>query len=149
MLASLWLPIVVSTVVLFFASFVSWMIVPIHRKDWVKLNSEDEFLKAARDLNLSPGNYMFPGCHEPKEMQGEDYKQKWEAGPRGVISVFSTVNMGKNLVLTTLYFLVVSFCLGYLAWMALSPGAEFMTVFRFVSTAGLMTFLAAIVQHAI
>ena len=44
MLAELWLPIVVSAVALFFASFLSWVVAPIHRKDWVKLDREDEFL---------------------------------------------------------------------------------------------------------
>jgi hypothetical protein len=57
--------------------------------------------------------------------------------------------MPRNLALTFLYFLAVSFCLAYLATLALTPGAEFMKVFRFVSTAAFMTFLAAIVQHSI
>ena len=46
-------------------------------------------------------------------------------------------------------FLGVSFCLAYLATLALEPGAGFMAVFRFVSTAGFIAFLSAIVQHAI
>jgi len=149
MLAELWLPIIVSTVVLLFASFLSWMVVPIHRQDWVKLDNEDAFIQAARELKLSPGNYMFPGCNSPDEMKGEEYKQKCETGPCGILAVFPKVNMGKNLGLTLLYFLVVSFCLAYLSRLALESSAEFMTVFRFVSTAGLMTFLSAIVQHAI
>jgi hypothetical protein len=44
---------------------------------------------------------------------------------------------------------VVSFCIAYLATIALPPSATLMAVFRFVSTAGLLTFLSAIVQHAI
>ena len=35
MLMRLVLPIIVSAVALFFASFLSWMVLPIHRKDWV------------------------------------------------------------------------------------------------------------------
>ena len=82
-------------------------------------------------------------------MRSEEYTKKWEEGPRGIITLFPKVNMGKNLVLTFLYFLAVCFCLAYLAALAIEPGARFMDVFRFVSSAGLMTFLAAIVQHAI
>jgi hypothetical protein len=59
------------------------------------------------------------------------------------------MTMGRNLALTFLYFFVVSVGLAYLSRLALPVGAEFMAVFRFVSTAALMTFLAAIVQHAI
>ncbi len=148
-MTSLLLPTALSAVALFFASFLSWMALQLHRKDWIKLEKEDDFLKAVREIGIPNGSYMFPGCKTPEEMKNEEYKKKWEAGPCGTITIFSKVNMGKNLGLTFLYFLVVSFCLGYLATLALQPGAAFMAVFRFVSTAGLMTFLAAIMQHAI
>jgi len=125
------------------------MVVPLHRKDWVKLEREDDFLKAVRDLGLRVGSYMFPGCDSTQDMKSDEYKKKWEAGPCGVITVFPNVGMGSKLVLSLLYFLAASFCLAYLATLAIEPGAAFMTVFRFVATAGVMTFLAAIVQHAI
>jgi hypothetical protein len=57
--------------------------------------------------------------------------------------------MGMNLGLTFLYFLVVNFLLAYLGTIGLESGAGFAKVFRFISTAAFMTFLAAIVQHAI
>jgi hypothetical protein len=148
-LIDLALPMVLSAVALFFASFLSWMVLPFHRQDWVKLEREDEFLKAARECNLTPGNYMFPGCNTPDEMKSPEQQAKWEAGPRGVMTVFGNVSMPRNLGLTFLFFLAVSFCLAYLATLALTPGANFMSVFRFVSTAGLLTFLAGIVPHAI
>ena len=148
-MTSLLLPIALSAVALFFASFLSWMVLQLHGKDWVKLDKEDDFLKTVREIGIPNGSYMFPGYETPEEMKNEEYKKKWEAGPCGTITIFSKVNMGKNLGLTFLYFLVASFCLGYLATLAIEPGAEFLVVFRFVSTAGLMTFLAAIIQHAI
>jgi hypothetical protein len=92
---------------------------------------------------------MIPGCNSPEELKSAEHQAKWEAGPRGVITVFEKVNMGRNLGLTFLYFLVVSFCIAYLATLALPSGSDFMAVFRFVSTAGLLAFLPAIVQHAI
>ena len=149
MLLSLWLPIVLSAVALFFASFLSWTVLPFHKRDWVKLANEDEILKTARAINLAPGNYMFPGCATKDEMNSPEHRQKWEQGPRGVMTVFSGMNMGQNLALTFTYFLVISFCIAYLSTLALPRGASFMQVFRFVSTAGLLIFLSAIVQHAI
>lgn len=92
---------------------------------------------------------MFPGCNSPQDMKSEDYKKKWEASTCGIITIFPMMGMGPKLVLTMLYFLAVSFCLPYLATFALKPGANFLTVFRFVATAGVMTFLAVIVQHTI
>jgi hypothetical protein len=149
MLASLWLPIVLSGVALFFASFLSWMVLQLHKKDWQKLRKEDEFIAAVRQCEIQEGSYMFPMAESPAEMKNEEFKRKFEAGPRGIVTVFGGMNMGMNLVLTMIYFFVISFMLAYLSTIALKRGAPFLDVFRFVTTAGLMTFLSAIVQHAI
>lgn len=149
MLMSLWMPIVIGAAALFFASFLSWMVLQLHRTDWLKLAKEDQFIQTVRDCEVPVGSYIFPGCNSPEEMKSEEHQKKWETGPCGILTVYPKVNMGRNLGLTFLYFLVINFCLGYLATLGVQPGADFMTVFRFVSTAGLMTFLAAIVPHAI
>lgn len=149
MLAELWLPILLSAVALFIASFVSWMVLQLHRNDWRKIEREDEFLEAIRGAGLPTGSYMFPYCGTSAEMRSEEFQRKYDAGPRGVMTVLPPTNMGVNLGLTFVYLLAVSFCLAYLATLALPRGATFMPVFRFVSTAGLLAFLAAIVPHAI
>ena len=149
MTLSLALPILLSGVALFFASFLSWMVLQLHKQDWVKLAQEDKFMEAVRGCDISPGSYTFPGCNSPEEMKSEEFTKKIEAGPRGVMTVFDKVSMGRNLGQTFVYFLVASFCLAYLTKLAVPPGADFMKVFRFVSTAGFLTFFAAIVPHAI
>jgi hypothetical protein len=149
MLTSLLLPVLVSGVALFFASFLTWMVLQIHKQDWVKLEKEDDIIAALKTAEVPNGNFMIPGCVDMAEMKSEEYTKKYEDGPRAVLTVFANVGMGRNLGLTFVYFLVVSFCLAYLAQLHIPARADFMTVFRFVATAGLMTFLAAIVQHAI
>lgn len=149
MLIKLLLPIFLSGVALFFASFLSWMVVRLHKKDWVKLKNEDDFLSRMKDLNIPVGSYMFPCCDDPKEMKSEEFQKKYQEGPSGIITVFPKSNMGRNLGLTFLYFVVISFCLGYLTTLAHEPGAQFREIFRFVTTAGLMTYLGAIICHAI
>ena len=149
MLSSLLLPVLLSGVALFFASFLSWMVLQFHKQDWIKLEKEDDVMAALRNAGVARGSYMIPGCNDPKEMQSDEYKQKFEAGPVGILTIYGKLSMGRNLALTFLYFLVVSFCLAYLAQLHIPAGADFMVVFRFVATAGLMTFLAAMVQHAI
>jgi len=149
-LASLLVPIVLSAVVLFFASFLSWMILQLHKDDWRRLDREDEFLAAVRPFNLPEGSYMFPRAVTPADMKTEAFQAKYKAGPRGVMTVLPPVNMGVNLAMTMAYFLVISFTLGYLASVAFpTPGASFLNVFRFVFTAGLLGFLASVVQHSI
>ena len=125
------------------------MVLQFHGKDWLKLDNEDQFLKAARECNLKPGNYTFPGCKTPEERNSAEFKKKMEAGPHGVMTVFSHTGMAQNLALTFLYFLVVNFCLAYLAGMVLHRGADYMPVFRFMSTATFLVYLAGIVPHAI
>lgn len=147
MLISLWLPILLCAIALFLASFLSWMVVQLHKNDWKKLSNEDAFMSVA--ANTPVGSYMFPRANSMAEMKTPEFQKKYEAGPRGILTILPKTNMGLNLGLTFLYFLAVSFLLAYLATMALEPGAEFSKVFRFVSTAGLMTFLAAMVQQAI
>ena len=149
MLVSLALPILLSAIALFFASFLSWMILQLHKKDWTKLEQEDEFMSAAARCNIPAGSYMFPCPKSNAEMQSEEFKKKYEAGPRGVMTIMPKANMGANLGLTFLYFLAVSFVLGYLTTIAFKPGAEFLEVFRFVYAAAFMAFLSAMVQHAI
>lgn len=142
-------PIFISAAALFFASFLSWMVLQLHKHDWVKLAQEDKFMEAVRGCDISSGSYMFPGCNSMEEMKSEQYAQKEKAGPRGVMTVFGPISMGRNLGLTFVYFLVASFCLAYLTTLAIPPGADFMKVFRFVATAGFMVFFAAMAQHAI
>jgi hypothetical protein len=150
-LASLLVPIVLSAVVLFFASFLSWMILQLHKDDWRRIDREDEFLAAVRPFNLPEGSYMFPRPVTPADMKSEAFQAKYKAGPRGVMTILAPTNMGVNLAMTMAYFLVVSLGLGYLASIAFKAGEkpDFLEVFRFVFTAGLFTFLAAVVQHSI
>lgn len=149
MLTSLLLPVLLSAVALFIASFLSWVILPLHYKDWMKAEGEDELMQTIRDLKIPPGNYMIPGWNKLEEAKTEDYQEKYKAGPNGVLTLFGKVSMGQNLGLTFVYFLVISFFLAYVGTIAFDRGAEFKEVFRLISTVAFMTFLAAIVQHAI
>lgn len=141
--------VLLCAVALFFASFLSWMVLQLHKQDWGQLEKEAEFLAVAAQCQIPVGSYMFPACSDHKEMQTEEFQKKYDAGPRGVLTILPKTNMGQNLVLTFIYFAAVSAGLAYLASMAFQPGAGFVTVFRFVFTAAFMTFLASMVQHAI
>ena len=150
MFTSLAVAVVLSAVVLFFASFLSWMVFQLHKQDWNKLpNNEDNFLAALAKCDAPVGSYMFPGACSHAERQSEEFQKKFAAGPRGVLTLLPPVSMGQNLGLTFAYFLAVSAGLAYLASVAFRPGAGFLSVFPFVFTAGLMTFLAGMVSHAI
>jgi hypothetical protein len=136
-------------VALFFASFLSWMILQLHKQDWKRIDRQDEFMAAVRPFNLPVGSYMFPAPVNMAEMKTEEFQAKYKAGPRGVMTILAPTNMGANLGMTFGYFAVVSFGLAYLGTVAFKPGAAFLEVFRFFFTAGLFVFLSGIVQHSI
>jgi hypothetical protein len=142
LLASLWLPIIVVPIVLFFASFLAWAILPHHKPDWKKWPDEDALLKAVRESGAEPGLYLFPNIPEC-DMKNPDNQKLYARGPWGVVSVWpSKPNMGRNMALTVLYFFVVTFFIAYLASVALPAGASFARVLQVVGTAGLLAYCA-------
>lgn len=149
-LTSLWLPIILSTVALFFIGFISWMVLGLHKPDWNELPDEDAFMASVRDANIQPGAYMFPYCGDAEQMKSEAFLEKQKQGPVGVLQTWQeTGGMGKQLGCQFAYLLATMFCLAYLATLGVPAGADFMQVFRFVGTAGILFFSVAIVPQSI
>ena len=59
---SLWVPILLSAVLVFFVSAIIHMVLPFHKNDFKKIDKEDEILDAFRKLGLAPGDYMAPSA---------------------------------------------------------------------------------------
>ncbi len=149
-LSSLWLPIILSGVALFFASWAAWMLLPHHKGEWKGLPDEEGVMSAFRKFNIPPGQYNFPHACSPNEMNTDDFKRRKEAGPSGFLTVWQTwPNMGVNMLCTFMFFTIANFVIAYLAGMAIKPGADFLTVFRFVGTAGILTYGTANILNGI
>ena len=139
---SLWLPILLSGVALFFLGFIFWSLSPHHKKDLAYAPGQDELLDALRKLDLPPGNYMFPNCEDPKEYKTERFKALYDTGPWGTVNIFpAKPSMGRNMALTLVYLLVVSVVIAYLAGATLAPGAGFGEVFQIVATCGVLVYV--------
>lgn len=147
---SLWLPIIVSGVALFFASWVAWMLLPHHKGEWKGLPNEDGLMNTLKGAGIPPGQYMFPYAASPEECKSEAFKAKMKAGPSGTLTVFQgSCSAGQNMVCTWLLFTVLSFIIAYLAGQVLGPGETFMKVFQFVGTAGILTYGSSGLLNAI
>jgi hypothetical protein len=147
---SLWLPILVSGVALFFTSFAAWMILPHHKSEWKGLPKEDSFLNALKTAAVPPGQYTFPYPATSEDWKGDAFRAKMEAGPNGNIVVFAApCSMVKNMLCTVLFFTIANFVIAYLAGIALDPGTPFMKVFQFVGTAGILTYGTANILNGI
>ncbi len=89
-LTQLWLPIVVSGVVVFFMSALVWTVMPHHKKDWQGLPNEDAVLAAMRTSPLAPGQYAMPFIFDPKLRDDPAMKERIAKGPNGYFTVIPT-----------------------------------------------------------
>jgi nucleoside recognition membrane protein YjiH len=150
-IGNLWLPIVVATVLCFVAGALLHMVLPLHRKDFVKLPDEDGVVEALRRSGTGAGNYMFPAPAGPEAMKDPAFLAKFERGPAGILTIrpAGKLSMGGSLTKQFLFHLVISFVIAYLASRTLNAGAEYLHVFRVTGTAAILAYVAAIFPAAI
>ena len=150
-LNALWLPILLSAVIVFIASSVIHMASPWHKSDYPKLPNEEGLRAALRPLAIPPGDYMVPRPSSREELRDPAFLQKVNEGPNLVLTVMPAgpFSMGRNLVQWFLYCLVISLFAAYIASRALPPGTEYMQVFRFTGTTAFLGYSAALWQMSI
>ena len=149
-LLSLWLPIIVATVIVFFVSSLLHMLLPWHKSDYTPIPDEDSVRTAIRNANLKPGVYMFPFCAHDK-MKDPAMQKKFEEGPVGHLTMLPNgkVNMGKYLGLWILYCLMISTMCAFIAGHVTAPGANYMHVFKLVSAIAFMSYCLAVFEDSI
>ena len=116
-LLSLWLPILLSAVVVFVISSLIHMVLKWHAGDYNGFANEDAVRAAIRAGNPAPGRYVVPQCKEMKDMASEAMQQKYREGPVAHITLgpSGVPNMGKYLGLWFLWSLIVAAVAAYLA----------------------------------
>ena len=139
-LAHLWLPIVASAVLLFVLSAASHMALPWRRNEWGRI-TESEALQASLE-GLRPGLYAFPAAPDPKQQMTKEWRDRWAKGPSGWLTIAprAPVDMGRNMALSVVAYLLVACLAAYVAWHALGPAPHGRAVFRLVGTLGFMSF---------
>src|SRR6266705_5041220 len=115
-ITALWLPILLSAVIVFVASSIIHMVLPIHKSDYRKLPDEDKVLDALRSVGVTPGpTYILPYC-DHKNMKSPEVVEKFKRGPVGLLTVrpSGAPAMGKFLAQWFFYCVVVSIFTAYL-----------------------------------
>ena len=137
-LGALWLPIVLSAVLVFVASSIIHMVLGYHQRDYTPLPNEDAVRAAIRSGNPPPKQYIFPYCANPKEMSSPEMQRKFVEGPVGVLNLKAAgvPGMGASLGQWFVFTLVVSFFVAYVACHALDAGAPYLKVFQVVGAVG-------------
>ena len=135
-LTALWLPILLSAVIVFFASFIMHMVLSYHKSDYRKLPDEDRVTDALRSAGVTRGPAYFFPYFSFKEMKSPPAIEKMKRGPVGLLTVLPSgpPAMGKNMVQWFLYCVVISIFAAYLSGRLLAPGTAFLQVFRLVGT---------------
>lgn len=150
-LHSLWLPILLSSVIVFLVSSIIHMASPWHKSDYPRVPNEDKVMDALRPLAIPPGDYMLPRPSSGKDMRSPEFAEKLQKGPVMVLTVLPNgpMSMGRNLVLWFLYSAVVGLFAAYVAARALPFGAPYLSVFRFAGTTAFVGYSIALWQMSI
>jgi hypothetical protein len=138
-LGSLWLPIVLSAVIVFVASSIMHTVLKYHQSDYQRLPDEDKLLASLRAAGLKRGLYVFPFCTH-KEMKSPAMVEKYKQGPVGMMTVFPSgpPHMPKFLGQWFVFCLLINFFVAYLTAHTVPSGARYLAVFRVAGTAGFL-----------
>jgi hypothetical protein len=147
----MWLPILLSSVIVFVVSSIIHMVLPWHKSDYPKIPNEERFMDALRPLAVPPGDYMVPRPSSTQEMRSPEFAEKMKRGPVMMLTVMPNgpFAMGKNLVLWFLYSAVVGIFAAYVAGTALPAGAPYLRVFQFVGVTAFIGYSVALWQMSI
>lgn len=150
-LGSLWLAIVLASALVWIASAIVWMVLPHHRTDFRSLPDEEATRAILGSQSLAPGGYTIPHCTSVKDMQRPAVRQKFDQGPVALITILPNQMppMTRNLVLTMVFYLIVSTVVAYVASRSLEPGADYLSVFRLTGAVAWLAYGFAVIPDAI
>jgi hypothetical protein len=150
-IAALWLPILLSAVVVFIASSIIHMAPLWHRGESPAVPDQDRVMDALRPLGLRPGEYMVPRAGDMKAMKSAEFIEKLKRGPVLLMTVLPNgpISMSKALVQWFVYTVIVAVLAAYVTGLALPAGAEYLMVFRIACTAAFIAYAVGLWQQSI
>jgi len=140
-LSALWLPILLSTVIVFIASSIMHTVLKYHQGDYRPLPEADKLLATLRAANLTRGMYVFPFSTH-KEMKSPGAIEKYKQGPVGFMTILPSgpPAMPKFLAEWFVFCLIVSIFVAYITGRTVAPGVQYLAVFRVAGTVGFLAY---------
>ncbi|MBV8403646.1 MAG: hypothetical protein JO203_05600 [Gammaproteobacteria bacterium] len=150
-IASLWLPILLSAVIVFVVSSVIHMGPFWHRGDFPKMPREAEVLDALRPFAIPPGDYFIPRPAGGQEMRSPEFKEKMNRGPVAVLTVMPNgpMSIQRSLVQWFVFLIVVSIFCAYIAGRTLAVGTDYLRVFQIVGATAFIGYALALSELSI
>ena len=148
-LTSLWLPILLSGIAVFFLSSLIWTVIQYHDGDWRQLPNEDAARTALKGVPV--GQYTLPWAADNKARADEAWQQKYREGPAAMVTVLphGSPGMGKQLVSWFVYCILISLFVAYVAAATLAPGTDYLKVFQVASTTAFLAYGGGAGMHMI
>lgn len=147
---ALWLPLLLSAVLVFVVSSLIHMLLGYHANDYRKVPDEDGLLEALKKLNIPPGNYMFPRPGNMKEMGSDAFKERVAQNANGMLRIWKgSSSMATPMLHWFLYSVLVSLFAAYVAGRALPEGAHYLAVFRFAGVTAFVGYALGGLQESI
>jgi len=148
---SLWLPILLSGVLVFLMSSVFHMLLSYHRSDFVGVPNEDQVMSALGAANIPPGDYFVPHASDPKMVSDPAFIEKYTKGPVAIMTVLppGPPTMTNNLIQWFLYSIFVGILTAYITGRVHGAGAEYLDVFRLSGTMAFACYSVALLQGSI
>jgi hypothetical protein len=150
-LAALWLPILVSAVIVFVASSVIHMAPLWHRSDYPRMPREAEAMDALRPLAIPPGDYFMPRAGNMKEMRSAEFKERLRQGPVAVLTVMPSgpIQMRSRLLQWFVFLVVVGFLVALVGSRTLPIGTPYPRVFEVAGTVAFIGYAVALCELSI
>jgi hypothetical protein len=147
----LWLPILVSSVIVFVASSVIHMAPLWHKTDFPRMPMEAQVLDALRPLAIPPGDYFIPRASGMEEMKTQEFKDKMARGPVALLTVMpnGAISLTRNLVQWFVFLLVVGVFVAYITGRSLPIGTPYLRVFKSVAVTTFVAYSLALVELSI
>ena len=145
----LWQPILASSVLVFVAGAVIWMVMPWHKTDWNKLGDEEGVRATLK--GVAPGQYNVPNCPDQAAYKEAGMQEKFKEGPIAFITVLPSglPKMGSNLVQMFIFNVVVAVVCAYFVSRTAAPDADYLAIFRISGTVAFVSYGMAYVQESV
>lgn len=150
-LSTLWLPVLLSAVIVFVASSLIHMVLKYHSTDYRRLPDEDKVQAALRPFRIPPGDYVLPHAGSMEAMKDPAFLEKMSTGPVAFMTIRPSgpPAMGAALGQWFVFSVLVSAIAAYIAGRALAPGADYLSVFRFAGTTAFVGYAIGQIPNSI
>lgn len=148
-MTSLWLPILVSAVIVWIASALIWTVLPWHKKDYAKTSNEEGVRAALK--GLAPGFYNVPHVMDQKDLKSPEVQQKFTEGPLAFITVLpnGVPNMGRSMALSFVYNIAIGLLCAYMVSRTTGPDSTYLEVFRIAGTVAWAAYGLAVIPDSV